>query len=76
MTILLVYLRDGHVYADHEAWEHGLDHAPFEIVCEDPPYARTRIGGEDYVSDWFWSLDAKRQYGAVPMRLASEKRGT
>jgi len=60
MTVLLAYLRDGHVYADHDAWEHGLDHAPFDIVCEDPPFARTRIAGVDYVSTWFWALDAKR----------------
>jgi hypothetical protein len=75
MTMLLAYLRDGHVYADQDAWEHGLDHAPFEIVCEDPPYARTRIAGVDYVSTWFWGLDAKRQYGAVPLVPVGEHGG-
>ncbi|MFZ3481820.1 hypothetical protein [Sphingomonas sp. 3-13AW] len=75
MTVLLAYLRDGHVYADHEAWEHGLDHAPYEIVCEDPPYARTRIAGVNYVSEWLWGLDAKRQYGAVKLIEVSAHHG-
>ncbi len=75
MTVLLAYLRDGHVYADHEAWEHGQDHAPYEIVCDDPPYARTKIAGVEYVSEWFWTFEAKRQFGAVKLIPRSEMPG-
>lgn len=65
--ILIAYLRDGRVYADKEAWEHGLDHASYRVLLTEPPVIETRIAGVDYTSMWCWDIDAKHPYGAVPL---------
>lgn len=68
---IVAYLRDGRIYADEEAYHEDLDHGPYTVVCQDPPYITATLNGTEYTSLWCWPLDAKKPWGIVPLVEAS-----
>lgn len=73
--IVLAYLRDGRVHANHEAYEGGEGIADYQVHTdlEGEQEITTIIRGERYRSRWCWRVDSKRQFGAVPLIKTDEE---
>jgi len=76
-VIVLAYLRDGRVHANHEAYEGGDGISDYQVHMdlEGDQEITTSIRGERYRSLWCWRVDSKRQFGAVPLIKISEEDG-